>query len=346
MTERHSEPLRIMNYELRMMRRCSLSTRHIALMLLLMTLSLPAAATPTGRIIQRDHCTVPGETVTLGDVADVELPDPQLAASLEAVKLIQAPAYGYTTDLTQSYLVVKLKQHYGNTDDLFIGGSAKTVVSRDGALVTQGDIDEAIRSYIYAETEGDPSLIEIVPRGKDLDISVQPGQVDLRVLPSGASLRGNTSFRVEISVDGRVVRTIPANVFVRQYDHCLVTTKNVQAGECLNEENVKIKKVDITYQGRTEELLRDLEPMEGKVADRYLYAGRTLTSDMLASPTLVQNGAKVKLLVKVGRVQVMAEGIAKAKGSAGDTIRVLNLISNKMSQGIIDENGCVVLGGL
>lgn len=299
-----------------------------------------------GKIIQVDHCTVPGETVTLGDVATVELPDPEFAASLEAVELTRAPAYGSTVELSQNYLVVKLKQHYGNLDDILIGGARTTTVQRAGATVTQADLQDAVEQYIYRETNADPNLMEIVPRGREQSIGVPEGDIDIRVYPNGSRLRGNVSFRAEIRVDGALVTTASTNVFIRQYAWCVVADKNIQAGDALTSDNLDIQKTDITYSSSTDDMLMDLEPVEGMVARQFIYAGRLIEPDMAGNPTLVQNGAKVSLLVQVGHVQVSAHGIAKQKGGKGDTIRVLNLASDKLVQGIIDENGAVHLNGL
>jgi flagella basal body P-ring formation protein FlgA len=81
--------------------------------------------------------------------------------------------------------------------------------------------------------------------------------------------------------------------------------------------------------------------LEAKVA---IYAGRPVMSADLGSPTLVQRNQIVALVYLSGSLAISTEGRALARGSAGETVRVLNLASRSTVTGRIGPDGAVYVG--
>lgn len=81
--------------------------------------------------------------------------------------------------------------------------------------------------------------------------------------------------------------------------------------------------------------------LEAKVA---IYAGRPVLTANLGKPTLVQRNEVVALIYLSGRLAISTEGRALARGSEGDTVRVINLASRSTVTGRIGPDGVVYVG--
>ena len=81
--------------------------------------------------------------------------------------------------------------------------------------------------------------------------------------------------------------------------------------------------------------------LETRVA---IYAGRPVVPADLGTLTLVQRNQVVSLVYLAGGLAISTEGRALARGSEGETIRVLNLASRTTVSGRIGPNGAVYVG--
>lgn len=87
--------------------------------------------------------------------------------------------------------------------------------------------------------------------------------------------------------------------------------------------------------------LTDVKQLASQSAKRDLAAGVILTPGMLTPTTLIRRGQQVTLLAAVGGLEVRSEGVAMSDGSANSRIRVKNLTTAKVVEGIVD-NGSLV----
>jgi|JI9StandDraft_2_1071091.scaffolds.fasta_scaffold537244_2 flagella basal body P-ring formation protein FlgA len=81
--------------------------------------------------------------------------------------------------------------------------------------------------------------------------------------------------------------------------------------------------------------------LETRVA---IYAGRPVRPEDLGPPTLVQRNQTVTLVYASGALAISTEGRALARGSEGDTVRVINLASRTTVSGRIGPDGAVYVG--
>lgn len=81
--------------------------------------------------------------------------------------------------------------------------------------------------------------------------------------------------------------------------------------------------------------------LETRVA---IYAGRPVILADLGAPTLVQRNQVVSLIYQAGGLAILTEGRALARGSEGQTVRVINLASRTTVSGRIGPDGAVYVG--
>jgi len=85
-------------------------------------------------------------------------------------------------------------------------------------------------------------------------------------------------------------------------------------------------------------LLRDQHLKRG------IPAGAVVTADMLTRDLLVKRGQQVSLVFDTGGLAVQAQGLALADGGTADRIRVQNLSSLKVVEGVIESGNLVRVG--
>lgn len=87
--------------------------------------------------------------------------------------------------------------------------------------------------------------------------------------------------------------------------------------------------------------ISDLGSLPGRRLKRALPAGTALTADVLVPDVLVKRGQQVTLLAMSDTIEIRAQGQALSEGGANDRIRVQNVNSMKIVEGIVEKDGTV-----
>jgi flagella basal body P-ring formation protein FlgA len=87
--------------------------------------------------------------------------------------------------------------------------------------------------------------------------------------------------------------------------------------------------------------VNDLNALQGRRLRRALAAGTPLTVDALDRAVLVQRGQQVTVVAAAGGIEIRAQGKALSDGGEQDRIRVQNVNSLKVVEGVIENSGVV-----
>lgn len=90
--------------------------------------------------------------------------------------------------------------------------------------------------------------------------------------------------------------------------------------------------------------VNDTSSLQGHRLKRSLPVGTALTVDMLQPDVLVRRGQQVTLIADSGSVQIRAQGQALTEGAASDRVRVQNVTSLKVVEGVVESDGVVRVG--
>ncbi len=91
--------------------------------------------------------------------------------------------------------------------------------------------------------------------------------------------------------------------------------------------------------------LTRIDDAEGRVLKRPVRPGTVLTAALLARPTLVRRGQRVELLAGGTALAVRTEGEALSDAAEGERVRVRNVRSRTVVEGIVMADGTVRIGG-
>lgn len=96
--------------------------------------------------------------------------------------------------------------------------------------------------------------------------------------------------------------------------------------------------------GQASAFVSDAATLQGHRLKRSLPVGTALTVDMLQPDLLVRRGQQVTLIAANGSVQIRAQGQALTEGAADERVRVQNVSSLKVVEGVVESDGVVRVG--
>jgi flagella basal body P-ring formation protein FlgA len=108
----------------------------------------------------------------------------------------------------------------------------------------------------------------------------------------------------------------------------------------------RVEALDVELQTRrlpgvSSNFLNDVSALQGRRLRRALSAGTPITTDVLDRDVLVQRGQSVTLIASTGSVEIRAQGRALTEGSEQDRVRVQNVNSLKVVEGVVENAGTV-----
>jgi flagella basal body P-ring formation protein FlgA len=296
----------------------------------------------------RPRAAVGPRAIRVGDVADLAGGSPALREAVAALDLADAGAAraGITIKRQQVDFRIRLAEVPAS---LFrVDGALESLVERQRCSVPEADVIAATKE----------AILKLLPWGAD-DVSVQivqpiavqmvvdapRAEVRIKAEPhSGSMPLGRVQMDVSLWADG--VRQLAFAVYldVRLYQKVAVVLHKIERGEAINDGNVSFDRRPVE---RLRDYLTSPEALAGKRARQALLPGRVLTAFDVeedgreASPPLVRRGEPVKLLVRLGSVNVMASGEALQDGRAGQSVRVRNIDSKQVVLGRVTERSLV-----
>jgi len=208
----------------------------------------------------------------------------------------------------------------------------------DGAEELQSLVSRTIRSHV-----ADLRMMDIA----DVDVGVLGMQVqntcagdpsvEVSSMP-GEQCRGLTRFRVEISTEGKVCGRFTITPRIDLYAEVPVAKQSYEAGERVEFEARRMALASI--RGTV------VNPLGGNyVATRPVLAGEPLTHRRVKREPAAATGQGVDIIISVGGITIKAEGRMLADANLGERVRVANLATDTVVQGILMEPNIVRAGG-
>ncbi len=155
--------------------------------------------------------------------------------------------------------------------------------------------------------------------------------------PPGSRDLGNTT--VGVRCNGSRPWSLYVPVTIEVYAEVVVAAVPLSRGESLDPGEVKVARYNLARlpQG----YFRSLDEVLGMRLRRNLAAGQALVPAMLEAPRIVQRGQRVTMLAQGNGLEVRMPGEALSHGARGDRIRVRNLSSRRIVEGVVMDSGLV-----
>lgn len=297
-----------------------------------------AVAEPTAiRMQGREDVVVTKAVVQLQDIAQIESPrvqDDEMLITLKRIVVGSSPKVGEKMTIEGTDILAKLRSEGVRLDQIRYSLPRQVVVTRAFREVTTDELELALASFLEREDrqiDVKKLVVErpvrIPPDSDGVEVvalsAAQPGRfgVDFR------SRTASDEVRFQLRAIGDEWRLMP------------VAAKPLKRGEVVSGEAVELMKMSSSVVGR--DTVENISDIVGHAVTRDLGQGELFRVATLSIPPVVRAGARVTLLVKHGRLEASATGVALENGGIGQEIKVRNDVSKRMITGKVVEEGLV-----
>lgn len=285
----------------------------------------------------RQEAFVKGPKVLLGEVADIEGAN---ASSLAAVDLGSAPQPGQSRQLNAALVESRLRT--AGLTEVSVKGAASVRATTLHAEVTPDMVAESLRMFIQSQMPWKSDNTEIDIKPPTDQILVPDGQVCFtwRANPQYAYL-GQGAFQGTVSVDGRSQTTVTCKATIESYASVVVAANDIPRGKPLIPGLLESRRLPVS--GLPHGAATSIEDLIGRVASKTIFPGQIITTRNVEMPILVHRRQSVPVELESGTVHVQTQGVALMDGRVGDVIACGNVMSQEQFQGVVRQDGVVVV---
>jgi flagellar basal body P-ring formation protein FlgA len=227
---------------------------------------------------------------------------------------------------------------------------ASLIVTVSGALsaLTQTAMAyELIDPTLISRAAQDAVRVSAGPSASEL--SLQPAPLDARLRlaacdrPLKGSLTGDGQLQhqttVAVRCEGAVRWTIYTSVTVESQTSVLTARRALSRDAEISASDFQLETRRVP--GVASAYVTDSAALAGQRLHLPVTAGEPLTFEALAPANLIHRGQHVVLLARTGGFEVRMDGVALADGRKSDRIRVQNLSSQRVIEGIVRSESVV-----
>ena len=215
--------------------------------------------------------------------------------------------------------------------------TAEAVAAEPG-VQSLAAVRKAAESALRRQIE--PAAKDVVLEAANLDARLRlaacpaPLAVDV-ALPRGTQSR----VLARVACKNTVAWTVNVPVDIHRKSDVLIMRRAVGRGETIAMADVVVQQRVLP--GLTSPYVARPADLAGRLTRRPISEGTALTADALDAPLLIHRGESVVLAARAGGVEVRAPGVAMADAAAEQRVRVRNLNSLKVIEGVADTAGVV-----
>ncbi len=198
-------------------------------------------------------------------------------------------------------------------------------------------IRQAVHEFVLDQLQSEEDL-EVKVARLDRRLKLPQCTRTLSVFwPPGGRRTANTS--VGVSCEGEQFWKIYVQATIAVFQNVAVLAQPVIKGETLEKSMIRWEKRDVSRLGKS--YIRNVHNVLGYRIKRASNADKLLTPQMLEAPLLVRRGQRVTIVARHSAVQVRMFGEAMADGIKGSIIKVKNISSQRIVEGVVGGRGVI-----
>lgn len=199
-------------------------------------------------------------------------------------------------------------------------------------------IRKAAQVFVQSRIPGQPNTVEITVGNLDPRLRlVQCAEPLQATLPAGLTFKERVT--IAVSCPGAQRWTVYVPVTIATNVTTLILRHAAARGARLSAEDIEVQVQKVP--GTSASYLTDVSQLKGRTLRRSLGAGSVLMADVMLDDAVIKRGQQVTLLAASGGFEVRAPGRALSDAPAAGRVRVQNLTSQAIVEGVV-ENGSVI----
>ena len=213
--------------------------------------------------------------------------------------------------------------------------SAEAVAAEIQSLKSIRDV---AKTFVMSQYDNNNGKVEILPVKLDSRLRLAKCDQSLDAEYSSSSSRGGRLI-VNVQCHGTKPWTLYVPVQVKIMQNVVVLAHSLPRNTPLSQSDLRLEQRDINRMSSG--YFSDPQEVIGKTLKRSVGGGLALSPVYVESQKLVKRGQQVVLLAQTSSITVKMSGKAMADGAAGEKIKVKNLSSDRVIEGVITKNGSV-----
>ncbi|BBM84986.1 flagella basal body P-ring formation protein FlgA [Candidatus Uabimicrobium amorphum] len=288
-------------------------------------------------IFLQPRAEVKGLVIFLGDIANVNN-----NKALQKLKIGATPAPGKTR-IYQVEEIEDILLRNGVVDFVLHGDEVQVVASR--LVISPKELAPLAKEYVHfslGKTWNDFSIAlkHIATR----PVILHKPRIGLKISYSKLEIRRRgqqVSVYILLAIDGKVMRKVKVIFSVNIYTKVLVTRRAISAKKKLTPSYVSYKRIKIDNRQK----FLTLNEAKKNVRVRHtLPVGHVLLKRDVERVPMIQRNSKIKMLFKMGNLNIEVKVKALEKGFKDDIIRVMNISSRRVLKAkVIGESNVVFI---
>jgi len=177
----------------------------------------------------------------------------------------------------------------------------------------------------------------------DEEIQIDVGRLDPRLtlhrceMPLVAFHQGYETRQGRSTVGVRCTDHKPWSLYVpitiKNFKSVVIVKQTVARNTVLTEAEISLEKMNINR--LSSGYFSNIKQVKGKILTQSLSKGAVLTNNHIKLPMAINRGQLVTLIAKNSVIEVRAEGKAMSKGAIGERIKVKNMKTKRIVEGVI-----------
>ncbi len=217
----------------------------------------------------------------------------------------------------------------------------QVVIRRTSHTITTEELQDALHGAIAEK--GINGKFQVLLNNPDAQIVLGGNQIPTVEVQSINFVPSRNVFEallVAPSKENPVYKMSVSGMIQQMVDVPVVKTA-MKAGEIIG--STDIDWIEVAEKTITGDVVFDADALIGKTPSRILMANKQVRLRDITSPQLVSRGEEITIQYNDGSVQLSIKGKALQNGAMGDTIRVMNVASNKSVMAEVANNKVVAV---
>ncbi len=222
-----------------------------------------------------------------------------------------------------------------------VAAKANASAQLQGTVQTLESIQSAAATFVRANLPNGPAKHYVTAAALDPRLRLHACAAPLEAFsPHSNSLNARATVGVRCSAPAPWTLYVPVTIETEVSVLVLRRALARRARVALADVEPQVRRLP----GSAAHFITDTASLQGHRLRRALPAGSALTVDALAPDILVRRGQQVTLIAEAGGVEIRAKGQALSEGGAQDRVRVQNVTSLKVVEGVVESDSVVRVG--
>lgn len=205
-------------------------------------------------------------------------------------------------------------------------------------LQSRESIEHAAYMHVFEQVQANYDDAQIVMDSLDKRLRLHACDKPLEAFSNGKKIRlGKQTVGVKCS--SPVAWSLYVPVKVKVFKPVVITSRPLAANQIVSKSDIKVVSLDIGsfHQG----YIKNPQQIIGQQLKYPLSMGSVINPNSLKQQKIVKRGELISLIAKAGNMEVRMSGKALSDGTLGQRVRVKNLSSKRVVEGIVDGPGVI-----